>query len=433
MSDRLRKNLWFAYFVALLVWTLQAYALLGRLQISGELFAFEKDGHPYISDFTNVYNASVLCKTAATEKIKIYDAQVQAASADRLTAPVKAEQPFYLQMPPFFFSTVRPLAEFSMFHAWLLWCGLAVVALVVALWYFVRPIFVDNFSRLFAIVATIGSFPEWEGVRSGNPSMWLAPGVVLMWLLLRRHPAYAALCATVCLYKFQYLPLVGMAGLFVGRMRFVAVLAAITIALAAFACYTLGVENVLAFPSALAGAEVSSKVSGVAAVEMQNFRGQLCLLTNSDGSFVHIATLLILFVAVVGVSIMWWRLVKEAQGLNLSSTVVLDYKFKICASITTLLLLICSPHTHKHDFILVVVPAVWLWQTVACNEALPKALRLATRILIVAFPGVSWIFFMLEFLFHMVKIQPFFFWALSLCVIACLALRLKIATAEEHS
>jgi len=421
MSDRLRKNLWFAYFVALLMWTLQAYALLGRLNVSGELFAFQRDGHPYISDFTNVYNASVLCKNAATEKIEIYDPKVQSASADKLTAPVKAEQPFYLQMPPFFFSTVRPLAELSMFHAWLVWCGLALVALVVALWYFVKPVFGDNFSRWFVIVATVGAFPEWEGVRSGNPSMWLAPGVILMWLLLRRHPAYAALCATVCLYKFQYLPLVGMVGLIVGRFRFVAVLAAITAALTALACLTLGVENVLAFPSALAGAEVSSQVSGVAAVEMQNFRGQLCLLTNSDDRFVHIAALLLLFASIIGVSLMWARLVKEPGGADLSSSASLDRKFKIYASITTLLLLICSPHTHKHDYILVVVPAVWLWQTVACNEALPKFLRLSARVLIASFPGISWIFFMLEFLFHLVKIQPFFLWALTLCVIAFLA------------
>jgi len=421
LNSRVRNNLWFAYLAALLVWSVQAYGFMGKEERAGKLFAYVQDAHPYISDFVNVYNAAVLAKMCSPVRVAIYDPAVQAASANKLTAPVQAEQPFYLQTPPYFFSIAEPLANLTMLQAWLVWCGFSLIVFAAALWFFARQIFPDNFSRLFVIIATIGSFPEWEGVRSGNSSLWLAPGVVAMWLLIRRHPALAACCASVCLIKIQYLPLVGMTGLFLGGLPFVGTLLAITLALLAWAFATVGAENILAFPRALAGAEASAQVSGVAANEMQNFRGQLCLLIGNDGSLVHLLSLAILVVAVICLSIMWWRFIRLTASQKVKATISgpdLERKFKIYASITTLLLLICSPHTHKHDYTLVVVPAVWLWQTVVCqsDEGKNKSLR---------FPAMSWVFFMLEFLFHLVKIQPMFLWALTLCLTAFMALKVS--------
>lgn len=143
---------------------------------------------------------------------------------------------------------------------------------------------------------------------------------------------------------------------------------------------------------------------------MQNLRGELCLLLGNDGTLVHIASLAFLVASVVWVIVLWR---KHSWSVENS-----DRLFKIKASITTLLLLISSPHTHKHDYVLAVVPAVWLWDSLVMSQDSPQRLRKICKAMIMAIPVASWIFFMFEPVFHLIKIQPFFIWASVLCGLA---------------
>src|SRR4029077_2546500 len=113
----------------LILWSGSVYNWLGQEAGKHELFARVIDGHPYVSDFVNVYNSASLAAACEKQKIDIYSPIIQAEFAKRLTAPVVPEQPFYLQYPPFLFAIVRPLAYFDLFGAWLVWCtlGLALV------------------------------------------------------------------------------------------------------------------------------------------------------------------------------------------------------------------------------------------------------------------------------------------------------------------
>jgi hypothetical protein len=406
LNDRIRKNLWVGYLGALVTWSFLTYSLTGEELTGGRLFAFEKDGKPFISDFVNIYNAAVLAKRCGVEPISIYSAQVQAESAAKLTDPVRAEQPFYLQVPPYFFTLVRPLAEVSILQAWFIWSIGSVVALFFALKSLIFPTIEGRFSRAVAVLAVFAAFPEWEGIRSGNTSLWLAPGVILMWCTILRRPVVSAFASTVSLIKIQYLPILALCGMILGKTRFVVTLASSAVILLIASIATVGLDNVFAFPMALLNGERSSQLSGVAPKDMQNLRGELVLLTGSDGTLVHVISLAALFAVLVAVCFLWLR--RPQSSAN-------DADFKLRASITTLLLLIASPHTHKHDYVIAIVPAIWLWNLCTTKPEIPSRLRTCIQGAIISFPILSWIFFVLQPLFHLLLIQPYFVWAGTLC------------------
>jgi hypothetical protein len=429
-SERIRKNLWVGYLGALIVWAGLAYNLMAEEYGKGKLFAYEENGKPFISDFVNIYNAAVLARECEKRHIAIYDPEVQSASSAVITAPIKAEQPFYLQVAPFFFSLVRPLAELPIAQAWMLWCGGAIIALVLALRTLIGQSIQGKFSCVFALVATLAAFPEWEGVRSGNTSLWLAPGIIYAWCLMQSAPIRAALATSVCLIKFQYLPLMGLVGLMRGRFKFVATLMVVTLALVALAIATVGMDNVMDFPQALLSGERSTQLSGVSADKMQNLRGELVLLFGSDGSIAHIGSLIGLILSIVAVLIMWMK-----PAINDDNS----HSFRLKASITTLLLLAFSPHTHKHDYVIAVVPAVWIWSyfkyksLIAETSSKQPKLQTLGLFLIASFPFFSWIFFMLDPVFHLIKIQPFFAWACLLAFVAARELCARAGGSGAHT
>jgi len=404
LNSRLKTNLWVAYIGALLTWGVLAYAMIGDELRAGRLFAFEKDGRPFISDFVNIYNAAVLAKRCAVEPTDIYSPELQAESAAKLTFPVKAEEPFYLQVPPYFFAVVRPLAEGSIVTAWWIWCVGSVLALGYAMKLLIFDSIEGKFTRAVAVIATFAAFPEWEGIRSGNFSLWLAPGIILMWCWILQRPIAGALASCVALVKIQYLPIAAVTGLILGGKKFFATLALSTLILLVIAVAGVGLNNVLEFPAALVNSMHSSQISGVAANEMQNLRGELVLLTGSDGKIVNILSLVGLAAAVVSVALLWMRRDRAADGAD----------FKLRASITTLLLLAASPHTHKHDYVIAVIPAVWLWSICSTKPGVSPKLKRCIESAIISFPLLSWIFFVLEPLFHYIFIQPYFLWCLFL-------------------
>src|SRR6516162_3954329 len=140
MREQLRKNLWFAYLTALVTWMILSYGWFAGECKGGKLFAFLENGRPFVSDFVNSYNAATLAKHCEVERVAIYDPNVQAQSQAKLTAPVRAELPFYLQYPPYFFVLMRPLAEFSMLQAWFLWCTISTLLLLYVLKFLIFPV-----------------------------------------------------------------------------------------------------------------------------------------------------------------------------------------------------------------------------------------------------------------------------------------------------
>jgi hypothetical protein len=444
-SGRLKNNLWFAYIVLLVFWSICAYSEIGRMVQRHELFARDIDHHPYISDFINHYYAGQLAADCSKTKLDIYSPQLQADYAKKLTAPVVAEQPFYLQYPPYWFSLCIPLTCFDLLSAWLIWCSVGVFLYIMSAILLTRTaagvedqieiaegavlesgkkIFgVGKFTLSFIIIASVASFPTWYSVKVGQPALFVLPGLVAFWLLCRKRRYFlAGLASCVTMVKLQYLPPIFVIGCLLGRGRFLGGFTLIALLLLGLALGTLGADNVMRFPQALLQGEGGQSVSGVAADEMQNLRGTLNLLVGSDSSVVHYISIAAFALALAGLTFLWWRATKTwwrnsqdetSKGRGAS-------QFRVLASISTLVILAVSPHCHVQDYLAVVLPCIWLWFEIAKlkeNGNTSKSLTFLQG-MIILFPLLGWPFFFLKIFFQLAKIQPFFLWAVVVIILS---------------
>jgi len=434
-SNRLKNNLWFAYVVFLTLWAACAYFMLVGMIREHKFFALEIDQRPYISDFVNVYNSASLAAACLHQKIDIYSPTLQAEYANKLTAPVVAEQPFYLQYPPFLFTLVSPLAFFNMLGAWIVWCSGGIALLIASAIALTKNAAenqvnagISKFTLTFIIIATLASFPAWFSVRLGQTSLLLVPGLVAFWILLHKRKNFlAGLAAGVVLVKLQYLPPVFIIGFLMGGWSFLQGFTLIGLILLAVSILILGPENVMNFPHALLQGESGHGVSGVSADEMQNLRGNLTLFLGDHNVLVPAISIGAFAIGLAILAFLWWRTSKVDLKTNTGSSL-----YKILASISTLLMLVLSPHCHTQDYLALVIPCIWLWFEIKNQEILGQKTKILKCLkgLILFFPLIGWPFFILRFIFQFLKIQPFFLWAL---IVICLALSLFNKAGKQNT
>ncbi len=413
-SQRLSKDLWAAYFALLVTWGVLSYANLGSIYAQGKLFAYLDRGRPYIADFVNIYNAGVLARRCLTERLDVYDPAVQEASSRKLTGAVVAEQPFYLQTPPFFFALALPLSYMSLTDAFVLWNLLGVLLLAITTMAISRGILAGRFATSLALVAALVSFPAWVGIRQGNSSVLIVPALIIFWyLMMRKKHFLSGIASAACLMKIQYLPVIALVGFVSGRAHFAAGLAAAAVILSAVTIPVLGWSNMAGYPAALTGSLSGATISGVAAEIMQNLRGALALLP-LDSRIVTVASFAFLLIALALVLCIW---------VTYGRTCDTGEDFRLRASLTVLIMLISSPHTHAHDYAMMVVPAVWLWQAAGASQVSVSYARIL-RILVILFPILSWVFFLFHPVSMAMRVQPFFLYAVVMCVlVTCLMLK----------
>ncbi|MFN8656809.1 MAG: hypothetical protein U0105_10765, partial [Candidatus Obscuribacterales bacterium] len=100
------------------------------------------------------------------------------------------------------------------------------------------------------------------------------------------------------------------------------------------------------------------------------------------------------------------------------------------AAMTTLAMLMTSVHTHTQDYWLTAAPCMWLYMLNSQRSA--GKLAKAARVLVVSFPFVSWVFFMVQPLVaHFLFIQPFLWWNVALFALSYLNLRSHVCASPE--
>lgn len=255
---------------------------------------------------------------------------------------------------------------------------------------------------LVPLVLALVSYPTWLVLTSSPPIYLLVPILLAaFWILIRRGQFLGAgLITGLCLVKLEYVPMLLISGLILGRLRY---LAGFVVSLAAlyFASQQIPwVSSTFNMPPGLA----PLLSGGLTANLMQSFSGLLVLLLG-DSYEVQMASLAVYALLTVCVAELWWRL----QKFPLSDT-----KYLKASAVTILFMLIGSPHTFAADYIAVVPAAVWLWQATA-NDTRDSAGTI--RKMIIAFPILSWIFFIAQPIFLMLRLPPYFLWATSVVVL----------------
>jgi hypothetical protein len=321
-----------------------------------------------------------------------------------IISPVKPELPFYLQYPPYFFAMMALFSYFDLFTAWLIWTVLGLCLLLGA----IRLLVKDNFSTrpavAIATAAVLAAYPTWVGFRLGQSSLLAFPALVAFWFLLRsRKFGLAGTAGGLMFMKLQYGPIVLLTGIILGALRFFLPAIATLAALICIAGFTVGWDNVLRYPTALLLGDTSGRFSGVPVFQMQNFRGAFALSLGGETSATRLAAGLLMFATAFGITWLWVKWMPQVRSGD-------NAKFRTLASITVLAMLASSLHSFPQDYLFAAIPCIWLWKWTEDDHHFSKVVRT----LILAFPILSWVFFLFQHLFLMVRIEPFLLWALAL-------------------
>lgn len=396
LSERVRNDIKFAYLCALACWCLTSYSLLIDMLGTGELFACAKDNRPCISDWVVIYSGAVLAAKSRLTHVNIYDSDALSHIANELVAPIVSELPMSLQYPPYFFILIEPLASFGLKIAWLIWSIASLSLLAFSLRWLTTSRFSKPRYAFFVALATLASFPCWLGLKIGQTCFLLLFGQVVFWSLLRSGKFFqAGLAMALCLFKLQYAPFLVLVGLLVGKIRYLLGLCLASVLLLIGSLLGVGLTNTQNYAAILTNGEMRRVIAGVDSMVMQNFRGELNLFFGADSDNVHAIALALAGASIAMLAILWWR--SGSQVLRKDS-------FDRLAAITVLVMLIASPHTHAQDYLICVMPFVWLW---------PRAIA-SVRWLILLFPLLSWILFLTLPIWLAVKIEPFFLVGLTL-------------------
>jgi hypothetical protein len=368
------------------------YAGLGQMLASGKMFARKINGMVAITDFVNVYNAGLLSQRSLSgERINVYDPAVQSASQEKLIAPEKPDWPFFLQYPPWFFALMLPLSLASTISiAYCAWSAVWLVGLLFCLNFVLKHTSFERRDKFLAVACVLASYPTWLSFGMGQTSFMNFTAMVGGLILLRKRKMLAAgLVSSLVAVKLQYAPVMFIIGLMVGRLRFVGGFALGMVALALYSLAILGLDNLLAWPHALLMGETSSHVSGVSPITMQCLRGYLTLLMHGTDAKVVAAISAIFFVAgLLAVAAIWWHFSRRrsAQGEPVESGSEDDFRFS--SALTFLLMAITSMHTHVYDYLMMLLPAIWLFDLSRRDQSVEAKILQA---LVLIYPVASWL------------------------------------------
>lgn len=426
MSPVLQKKAWFAYFSFLLLWFLATYGDTVGAFLANKIFAYEKDGSVYTCDFILYYNNGILAWRALNDHINIYDPVLQNEGLEKLVG-MKLDKIFYSQYPPYLFLLMMPLPFLPLKVVFVLWEILGLVGIVFSINYFSKSFALSNFKKACLWVSVLASFPYWLCFRLAQVALVLYPAFLGYWMCLQNKKWFqAGLLGGFCLLKLQYAPLMFMVGVILGKGQFFAGFSLMGMIYLLGSIFVLGWKNVGGYPEALRFGEIGGQVTGVSPETQQNIRGQLVCLLHQDGPEIHKVVSVLWILASLVLAYIWYKNRKAILEGN-------NRLFMYLGSITLLSLLITSPHTHKQDYVFVVLPAIWILFGLI-GQAKQNSKKLAcVKFLIIGFPFLSWTFFLIT-AFLPTIIQPFFAWAAILIILlACSINELCIFQSDQFS
>jgi alpha-1,2-mannosyltransferase len=338
-------------------------ALIGSLQqifsllSAGKLFASVENDNLTFSDFIYFYLAGHIAHSPDAHAI--YDPAVQLKWLNQLLAPISLSKPFYNQHVPFEFVLWIPAAMLPLSQSYVVWLILCVLAGLSSL--ALLLISAKRFSKFqiaLVLFAVCASFPSMMSLRMGQQAyVFLTLECLFFWAFLARRDIAAGVTLALVSMKPHYCLFFAIPALADKRWKLLLAAAGTELALLALAGLVLGWENVLGYPSLLLHAEQAPNLLGVDAHKMVSFRGIATLFL--PRSLALYAGLAVMALGLLITFVVWKRAVKS----NLID-------LRVPMSLTILLCLVTSAHTHSYDLLLLAVLALTLpgernetWQT----------------------------------------------------------------------
>jgi hypothetical protein len=346
------------------------------------------DGSYKLIDFSQFYQAGQLALSQHAHHV--YDPDVQNQWATALVAPLVPTKIFYNQSVPFLYVLLVPFGFFPYNLAYVAWCLVTMAMASAALYLLVsRAGLLTGTSRWLFLVGVFSSIPAYLTIWHGQTTFLLTAAFALVALfLMQKRDLACGFCLALTTFKPQYLfPFVALLwGL--GRKKAVLALLVFEAVLMGLAAIFIGGENIIGYPKVLTVAESSSRFIGVNPQYMISIRGALSAVAPHK-------TAMLITISVLLASLVPLALAANKESKR-SGDGVDSWRWLI--SITFVLALIVSPHSHYFDALLLAVPAALTLPTLDLTALIGKngpasEMSGPHRIwcaILVAYPLLSW-------------------------------------------
>jgi hypothetical protein len=380
---------------------------IGSLIRRNELFACVKDGQVTVRSHVQGYICGKIVNSK--DRLQAYDSATQLAYTNEVIAPLKTDKHIYSQYMPFFFSLMSPFALLPLAPSFIVWTLtnwlVASAGLLSLLKRNDRYLTVAKISFLIACAATLPSIMNdffgsvtplilgtlcfyWLNYLKGKD---LAAGIFLALSSLKPH--YTVFAALPCL----------------AQKRWKVVLAAFITELLLFGLgvISVGWDNVIGYPKLLLQADSSSAYLGVFPETMICLRGPLSAFFPQNITMK--ICLVLMLIAMALLTVLWYR--TKATNKNQSNWAM---------ALTSVIMLIVSPHTHIYDQIMLALPAALTLYAISKsdNTWTTNKIGYLWRLLLITYPIMSWISYLATLPWHNACMQSTLGFNI---ILACLA------------
>jgi hypothetical protein len=368
-------------------------------------------------DFAKYY----VCGKIATseDRYSAYNQKLQADYTVRFALGDAKVTEEYIHYPPMDFPLMAPFALLPIESAYLAFCLLGSAIFLTGTYLLNRATaFCTNTKGLvFFWLAAAGSVPMLRTFVLGQSSVMLT-GVAALYIfaLLKNRPVLGGFALAITSIKPQYTIFLAIPALAQKRYKLIVSAAICELLLILAAVATIGLKNIISYPSILLHSEQTASLAGAFVSEMVNVRGLLAILF--DDSLAAKGAAVTALAACAFLAFLWLKYCPQVQDSNLPQG-------RLLLAITVLFCLTFSPHTHLYDCLFIAVAAL-----AAGKSSIGHALQECSRskkifaCLFILYPIAGWFFLCVPLPggIGAVRTAPFAVYNLALCAASVLAL-----------
>ncbi len=348
LRTKILRLMIFGYISLLAMWTICLFVQLLSLYFAHSLSLppTSTGNSLQFTDFVRLYTAGKITLSPARELF--YSWEIQKQVLENITHCVIANGDFYNQVTPFVFLLMAPFALLPIDSAHLLFDFTNLCFGLAGYWFAVKTLPQSNKKMTWLIlIGTLASVFSWNTLVLGQVS-WFYLGLLCFYiaLLLKGRDMIAGLALALCVIKPQYFPCLLIPAFCLGRYRMLFIALAWDIVFFFVCVLVFGLKAIITYPFALMQCESSLKSTHVDAM--------YCLLAffshlQSEQWLYRLCLMFLALAFIVLAVIIIYRFkkgTKSGQATNwMIASVVLGS-------------LLFSLHTHSHDCLFLVVPAL---------------------------------------------------------------------------
>ena len=346
------KMIWLVAFLLVIISGLLLFSCFKEIFTGGHIF----NGHHY--DFIAFYSAANLSLHGHISQIYDQSALSQ-LQLQYVNHPVGAAGYMPFMNPPLFALLISPLALISITSARILWLFTSLILLVVTVYTITKPL--PKWQRLASVAVLIGTFPMFQALVEGQPSILILFSGLLAYLFARQKQLmWCGIFLTPLFIK----PQIAIFGLLIMKQwRVLAGMLASALAVSIAALPVTGIKIYGTYLKYLIES-IGGHFLGAGATVPTVWKGSIGNMASINGFFVALlgqnrvtlVNLLTLLVVIIGLSLFVLAFRKVKFGLTHKNEVLM-----LTASI--ILALLINPHFYAQDVILIylILPLLFIY------------------------------------------------------------------------